>query len=226
MIREDDLPDVLDRLAGPHELDRRQPQPLLVDLRRGARERADRDRADLGHVADRRREGDELAVVEDRPEEHVLRHVAAAAERVVVDHDVARLERGGAELVEHAANRLADRAEVRGVEAALGDHPALAVEESAREVARLAEDRRVGGAHHVRAHLLGDLHELVADHAHRHAVDALRRAVPATRAPESRRMPSASTRSAWPGRTSVVESGSSTTAGPWSAAPAGRSSRR
>ena len=80
---------------------------------------------------------------------------------------------------------------MRGVEASLRDHPALAVEEGAREVARLAEDRRVGRAHHVRAHLLGDLDELVADHAHRHAVDAARRggglgAV----APESRRMPS------------------------------------
>ena len=64
------------------------------------------------------------AGVEDRPQQHVLRHVAAAAERVVVQHDVARLERLGAELVEHAAHRLADRAEVRRVEAALRDHPA------------------------------------------------------------------------------------------------------
>ena len=70
-----------------------------------------------------------------------------------------------AELLEHAAHRLADRAEVRRVEPPLRDHPAAAVEERAREVAGLAEDRRVGGAHHVRAHLLRDLHELVADHA-------------------------------------------------------------
>ena len=38
--------------------------------------------------------------------------------------DVARLERLGAELVEHAAHGLADRAEVGRVEPALRDHPA------------------------------------------------------------------------------------------------------
>ena len=130
----------------------------------------------------------------------MLRHVAAAAERVVVQrrrrpasNDVR------AELGEHAAHRLADRAEMRRVEAALRDHPAAPVEERAREVARLAEDRGVGGAHHVRAHLLRDLHELVADHADRHAgrPRAGRRRVPS---PESRRIPSASTRSSWPGQ--------------------------
>ena len=52
------------------------------------------------------------------------------------------------------------------------------------------------------------------------------RRAPAGPAPERRRIPSASTRSSWPGRTSVVESSSSTIAGPWSTAPAGSDSRR
>ena len=43
------------------------------------------------------------------------------------------------------------------------------------------------------------------------------RRAPALRSPESRRIPSASTRSSWPGSTSVVESSSSTIAGPRSA---------
>ena len=52
------------------------------------------------------------------------------------------------------------------------------------------------------------------------------RRAPGGPAPERRRIPSASTRSSWPGRTSVVESSSSTTAGPRSTAPAGSDSRR
>ena len=65
VVGEDDLPDVLDRLARTHELHRWEAQALLVDLRRRRGERADRDRADLRHVPDRGREGDELAAVED-----------------------------------------------------------------------------------------------------------------------------------------------------------------
>ena len=49
-------------------------------------------------------EADELALVEERRDEQVLRHVGAAAVRVVVDDDVARLEDLGAEVVEHAAH--------------------------------------------------------------------------------------------------------------------------
>ena len=132
----------------------------------------------------------------------------------------------GAELVEHAAHRLADRAEVRRVEAALRDHPAVAVEERAREVARLAEDRRVGGAHHVRAHLLRDLDELVADHAHRHAVDLAPRA-PA--APVARRAAGSRRRArAAPGPGGRASSSRAPRRSPGraSTAPAGRSSRR
>ena len=60
----------------------------------------------------------------------------------------------------------------------------------------------------------------------------LARGRPARRVPESRRIPSASTCSSWPGRTSVVESSSSITAGPRSTrsgrqilAPVDRASR-
>ena len=89
-----------------------------------------------------------------------------------------------------------------------------AVEQRAREVARLAEDGRVGGAHHVRAHLLRDLHELVADHAQRHRVDAA--PARACRAGRPRAAGSRRRARAAPGRagTSVVESSSSTIAGP------------
>ena len=124
-------------------------------------------------MADGRGERDEHALVEDRCEHHVLRHVAAAAERVVVEDDVTRLERGGVVLVEDAAHRLDDCAEVGRVKRTLPDHLAVPVEERAGEVARLAEDRGVRAPHHLHAHLGGDADEPVADDAHRNRVDAL-----------------------------------------------------
>ena len=100
VVREDDLPDVVDVLAAPLDLDRRQQQALLEDLGRVAGEAAGRLRPDLGHVRDVRDEGDELALAEDGLQQHVLGHVAGAAVRIVVEDDVALLEGVEPELVD------------------------------------------------------------------------------------------------------------------------------
>ncbi len=75
VVGEDDAPDVPDRLAAPDDLDRRQAQPFLVDLGGVRREGAGRHAADLGHVPDGAHEALQLAVVEERRDQEVLRHV-------------------------------------------------------------------------------------------------------------------------------------------------------
>src|SRR5437763_483936 len=75
------------------DLHRRDAQALLEDLGRVGREAPDRLPADLGEVTDVRHEPEELALVEDGPHDAVLGDVRAAAVGVVVQDDVARLER-------------------------------------------------------------------------------------------------------------------------------------
>ncbi len=93
VIGEDDLPDILVIDAALLDLHRRQQQPLLEDLGRISGETAWRLGARFGHVGDVGHEREDLALVEDRLEHHVLRHVSGTAIRVVVEHDITRLER-------------------------------------------------------------------------------------------------------------------------------------
>ena len=71
--------------------------------------------------------------------------------------------------VQRTMNRLA--AELGRAELGLPDHVAVAVEQHAREVEALVEDRREGGAHHRDAHLAADVHEAVVDDRERDRVD-------------------------------------------------------
>ena len=163
VIREHDLPDVhhvVPRLHQPHG---REAEALLVDLTGVAGERTRSQAADLGDVPDRRGEPEQLALVEDALEQHVLREVAPAAVGVVVDPDVARAERVGAELLEHPADAEVRGAEHRRVVLGLRDHPAGAVEERADEVEALVEDRGVRRLHHGDPHLAADAPQPVVE---------------------------------------------------------------
>ena len=73
VVREHDLPDVLDMLVPPHQPNRRQAKPFLIDLGRVAGQGTRRHAADLGDVADRRRESEQLGLVEDPTYEQMLR---------------------------------------------------------------------------------------------------------------------------------------------------------
>ncbi len=75
------------------DLDRRDAQALLEDLGGVGGEDADRLAADLGQVADVGDEAEQLALVEDRADHAVLGDVRAAAVGIVVQDDVAGLER-------------------------------------------------------------------------------------------------------------------------------------
>ena len=89
-VGQDDVPDRLDVLASLDDLERRDADALLEDLGGVAGEAAGNLAADLRHVADARGEADQLVFVEDGLDDAVLREVAAAAERVVVEDDVVR----------------------------------------------------------------------------------------------------------------------------------------
>src|SRR4029077_20695581 len=82
---------------------------------------------------------------------------------------------------------------------------AAPVEEHAREVESLVEDRREGRADHRDAHLAADVHEVVVDHGEGDGIDHAR---------VRSRMPVATTESVQPGGTTTVESIDSTISGP------------
>ena len=156
------------------DLDRRDAQALLEDLGGVGGEAADRLAADLGEVADVGDEAEQLALVEDGPDHRVLGDVRAAAVGVVVQHDVAGLERLDAELLERPAHDEQAGRDLRRAELRLADHVAAPVEEHAREVEALVEDRREGRADHRDAHLAADVHEVVVDDGEGDGIDHAR----------------------------------------------------
>ena len=121
------------RLPRLVELERRDAQAFLVDLGRVRGVRARDAAADVGVVADRRGEGEPLAVDEDRLEDEDVGQVHAAFERVVHDEDVARPD-VVPEAAQHRRQRGRDRAEVAGQGQALRDQPAVGVAERRRVV--------------------------------------------------------------------------------------------
>ena len=203
-------------LAALDELDRRQPQALLVDVGRVGGEAARRLAADLGQVAD--------VAGERRPARRRGRSASSSCARACGScrgtgrcgrrrRRARRSSSPSSSSVQRTVLR--DRAHHRRRVVLLGDQVALAVEQHGREVEPLVEDRRVRRLHHHERHLGGDVRRarcagrggrrcrasapaLMPDrpsvdrhHARRHQRDACR-----------------------PGQTSVVESGSSMTAGP------------
>ena len=118
-------------------------------------------------------EGDQLVVVEDRLDHAVLRKVAAAAERVVVEDDVAGPEVLPADLEDRPLDDVDDRAEMGRAELGLRDHLALVVEDRAREVEPFVEERRVRRVAHRDAHLASGRDEVVVDDLERDLVDSV-----------------------------------------------------
>ena len=114
-------------------------------------------------VRDPGAEADDPAGDEDRREDEDVGDVLAALERVVVDQEVAFLERLDRMAPQAGAQRLADRAELHGDQLGLGHGVAVAVHQAGRAVARLAQDGRIGGADQLHAHLAGAGDQRLAD---------------------------------------------------------------
>ena len=177
-----------------------------------------RQRAEVEVVRGRGREADELAVVEDGHDEADVGLVRGAVVGVVVDDDVAGLplepELGEAAVDAGDVARDRPRLERRRLRR-LAQLPALVVAEHAAEVLRLADDRRVGHAGQLVAHLDRDRVERAVDHGRGDRVDS--RANGAHRRTTLRQdQVSGARRPArvQPGGTTVVVSRWKTTAGP------------
>ena len=179
VVGEDDLPDVVDVLAAAHDLHRRQPQTLLIDLAGVGGESADCLAADLGEVGDVADEPVQLAAVVHWLDHGVLGQVAAAAVGIVVYHHVAGAEVLRSHLGDRPLHGVEDRPDLGRAELGVGDHLRVAVEHHAGEVQPLVEDRGVGGLHHRQPHLAAGVDQVVVDDGEGDAVQGLRhRAMP------------------------------------------------
>src|SRR5213592_1110620 len=130
------------RLALVVHLHGRDAQPLLIDLRRVGRIRSGDAPAHVGLVADGRREGEALALEEDRLQHEDVGDVHAAFEGIVQTVHVARLH-----AIPVARDRcgqgVGERREVGGQGKSLRDRPAAAVAEGRRVVHVVAQHARV-----------------------------------------------------------------------------------
>jgi len=105
---------------------------------------------------------------EERRHHGDVRQMGATFERVVGDHDVARLEIR--EAGQHGAHGLAHGAEVHGDMGGVGDQAACAVEDRAGVVEALLDVGRDRGVTQHGAHLLRDGHEAVAEDLEAHRI--------------------------------------------------------
>ena len=169
-VCEHQLPDLVDIHALLLDLDRGYAQALLKDLGRLAVEGARHVTADLGDMADAHRETQKLAILEEGLEEGVLRAVQAATIRVVVQDDVAVLDRVERDLLGAGLDQQRHAADHRGTEFRAGDHVALGVGERAGKIEALVKDRRIGRLHQQNAHLTADRHHRRIDDVHGHHV--------------------------------------------------------
>ena len=155
---------VLVELAVAEDLDRRDDRAFLVDHLRVGRQRARHLAADVGHMAEHRRPGDQPAVEEDR---HHQQPVVEMADRagagigIVGEEDVAVLDRpviAGDEAVQERAE-LADH------------HLAFLIGDQRKGVVLLADAGAHGGAEQHRVHFDARVAQRVLDDVERDRID-------------------------------------------------------
>ena len=158
----DQLQDVRPLHAAVVDLDRRDHDPLGVDVV-AVREVPARERAAGVHlVAAGQGDEEQLVVVEDRAEEAPVRQmVAVPLVGIVGEDDVARVQVLHAELVEDVLHREALRQEHRGGSLGHRDRPALDVPDAGRHVVQLGDQVALGGPVDDVPHLATDALEAV-----------------------------------------------------------------
>lgn len=146
----------LERAAVPVALEAvaagRNAQALLIDVA-GMDVEARRAAAEVEMMCDRRPEAHDPARNEDRREDEDVGDVLAALEWIVIDQEVAFLQRLDGVPLQAGAQRLADRPELHWDELGLRHRVAEAVHQAGRAVARLAQDGGVGRADQLYPHL-------------------------------------------------------------------------
>ena len=176
-VRADDREDLVVDLAALVQLDRRQAQPLLLDLDRVGRKPARDHAAGVGPVAGVGQPAPQAAVVEKRLDELHVHQVGAAKIGVVEDEHVARVQRDRVALdpLDHRSHReLHGADEHRQSQLALRDQRAiLCGVDAVRAVKRLGNHRRERRAHERQIHLVADLVEAVLDHGEGDGVEHL-----------------------------------------------------
>src|SRR5439155_13812148 len=145
---------------------------------------------------------------------------------VVGDDHVSLREPARAELLQRRCNCEGERPEKAGDAVALRDQLAARIRQPGCEIEHLVDDRALRGALEGDEHLVADRDQRVLDDLDGERVDA-RDGSDRHRYPSVSmiRLPYPSTRSRWPGKTTVDAAGSSTTAGPSSSDPAPSSER-
>ena len=156
-------------LAAPVHLHHRDLEALLVDLPRVGR--ADFP-ADVRQVGRAGREPDEFLPVEHRLHDVHVGQMAGPVPDVVGDEDVAGLQRLGRKRSQEMTDRYRQGADERG-DAGGGLHEgvALIVSDHAREIVRLAHERRERGAHQRRRRLVHDADEPPPEHFQRDGIE-------------------------------------------------------
>ena len=191
--------------------------------------------ADIQVVRGGHRPADQAVVQEDRHREGDVRPVAAAGIGVVVHDHVA-----GADLLAAQREIFPDAADIAGDRAGLqrrrllrlGQLVVVGVDQRGAEILRFPDDRGIGHAHELVAHLDGDVLQRALQDAGGHRVDPRGRPgrfrLDVHVAPPTLmiRLPLASAVTVQSGGTTVVESVCRTIAGPANVSPTGSRSRR
>ena len=204
--------------AGVAQLQGRNPQPLLVDLRCVGRHRSRRHAADVLMVCHGAAQRDDLAAMKDRRDDGDVGQVRAAGVGVVQDVDVAVAHAVDGIDLEHLGDRRDEGRQMDRDRAGLRERGAVGGEQAGGSVESFLDDGREGTAQQRRLHLVGDAVELVANDFDRDGVEGfgLCRGCHGL-FPQSAvmiRLPSATTVARQPGSIKVVVSGCSTMAGP------------
>ena len=209
----DDAQELLVGLPADEEAGDRNEESLLVDLPPVSPEAPAPEVEGVAAVAE---EGDEVAVAEDGRHHGEVVEVARGLPRVVGNESVARFQRALREGFEEVVGARRHGVDVAwGAGDGLGDHPAAAVEEAGREVARLAHHAREGGPHQGAGLLFDHRDQAVPEDLQQDRVQTL----PAHVSHLTIRFRALSISAPDSGPTTTVDSRSSTTAGPSKVAP-------
>jgi hypothetical protein len=122
-------------------------------------------------------EADHLTVNENGRVDEYVRQMLTAFEGVVVDVEIARLQRIHRNKIRTGLEGSLHRPQLHWDELRLGNHIAVSVEQRGRCVACLAHDGRIGGPNELRTHLARRSDQPLADHGVVDRIEFVRKAL-------------------------------------------------
>ena len=158
------------QFAAAVQLERRNPQALLIDFRRIRGVRTRHATADIGVMADHDRECATPLIGENRHEHEHVGQMHAAVIGIVHDDDIAVMQIA-AEFRQHRLHRLGDGAEVLGDGLGLRHHLSVGRAKRRGEIHHVLDDLRARDAHDGIGHVIGDRIETALDHRESDRID-------------------------------------------------------